>query len=169
MKRLLPEHLSVTHAQKAQQANTIDVTILEGTPTLTANIGISLLNLFSQHYQSLYGIGVVEWRVMAALAEAPDSRLRTICDALIADKGAVSRALGKLKEKGLITGKNDQWHTCHKYWRLTPAGRALHDVIFTENQRLNEALLNNVSHEQISVFHQVLQQLKYNINVHGER
>ena len=106
---------------------------------------------------------------MSALAETPDSRLKTICDALIADKGAVSRALGKLKEKGLITGKNDQWHTCRRYWYLTPAGQALHDVIFAESQRLNKALLNNVSHEQISVLHQVLQQLQYNIQAHGER
>ena len=169
MKRLSPEHLSVTHTQPIQQADSVDVAVLDTTPTLTVNVGVSLLNLFSQHYQSLYGIGIVEWRVMAVLAETPEIRLKTICEALIADKGAVSRALGKLNDKGLITGKQDQWHTCRRYWHLTPGGQALHDVIFAESQRLNQALLKDIPHDQLSVVHQVLQQLQTNMQIHGER
>ena len=168
MKRLSPEHLNVTQAQPIQPADAIDLAVLNTTPTLTVNVGVSLLNLFSQHYQSLYAIGIVEWRVMAVLAETPEIRLKTICEALIADKGAVSRALGKLNDKGLITGKQDQWHTCRRYWHLTPGGQALHDVIYAESQRLNQALLKDISHDQLSVVHQVLQQLQTNMQIHGE-
>lgn len=169
MKRISPKHLSVTHAQNTQQADTTDTIMLDETPTLTVNVGTSLLSLFSQHYQGSYGIGIVEWRVMTTLATAPDSRLKTICVALAADKGGVSRALGKLREKGLITGEKDQWHTCRRYWHLTPAGLALHDVIFAESQRLNKALLKNIPPDQVSILHQTLQQLQHNMQAYAER
>ena len=75
-------------------------------------------------YRGLFGIGVMEWRVMAHLAIEPGSTGARIGRVIGLDKAAVSRTVATLLHRGLATrvegaGRGQQW-------ALTDAGAALH-------------------------------------------
>ena len=163
MKRIPPENLTIAHDIPPGTSHLPNPQITDKTPILALSVGSALLNLFSQHYQSQYKVGIVEWRIMAVLSNESNIRQRDICDALSADKAAVSRALTKLQVKCLIAGKDGEWPNRRKYWQLTPAGLALHDVMLDDSKTLNQMLLKGIPDQQVLITYHTLQQLQDNV------
>ena len=100
---------------------------------------------------------------MTVLSQKSGVRLKDICNTLMADKAAISRALVKLHDKRLVTVKEDMWHKRSKQWKLTPAGLALHDVILKETNQISHSIMNGIPIEQVQILHDTLQQLDQNI------
>lgn len=53
-------------------------------------------------YQARFGLAITEWRVMAALGRYPDLSANEVAERTAMDKVAVSRAVAKLLERGLL-------------------------------------------------------------------
>ncbi len=97
-------------------------------PGLINHLSNKLSRGASALYRERYGVGIIEWRILAQLAGASGSTARAICDRTALDKAAVSRSFGVLYERGLIafpkaTGRRDQVAS------LTSSGKRLHSRI----------------------------------------
>jgi DNA-binding MarR family transcriptional regulator len=76
-------------------------------------------------YAGRFGLSRPEWRVLAALAEAPGMTANEIALFSTLAKMQVSRAVAELEAKGLLARTADAEDRRHNRHRLTPAGRAL--------------------------------------------
>ena len=97
-------------------------------PALINHLSNKLSRGASALYRERYGIGIIEWRILAQLGSAGANTARAICDRTALDKAAVSRSFGVLHDLGYIafpaeTSRRDQ--VAH----LTPSGRRLHGRI----------------------------------------
>jgi DNA-binding MarR family transcriptional regulator len=97
-------------------------------PALINHLSNKLSRGASAIYRQRYGIGIIEWRILAQLGSAGKSTARAICDRTALDKAAVSRSFVVLVRRGFIAfdkdaGRRDQIAS------LTTAGRRLHDRI----------------------------------------
>lgn len=106
---------------------------------LSNKLSRSTSNLFRRHF----GVGVLEWRILAQLAIAPDISASRLCALIGLDKGAASRGMQRLGALGLV-GFTDDARV--RRARLTPAGRRLHDrmlVVALERERRLLAALDD--------------------------
>ena len=97
-------------------------------PALINHLSNKLSRGASAIYRERFGVGIIEWRILAQLGSTSGSTAGDICDRTAMDKAAVSRSFVVLAQRGLIkfpkeTGRRNQVAT------LTPAGRRLHDKI----------------------------------------
>ena len=128
----------------------------------TILLGNNLQSKFSQFFQKKYDIGAVEWRMLVALARAPDSTMTTVTEMIEMDKAAVSRALAKLDEKRLAHTTPSSTHARSKLWRLTPAGIALHDVILNATIVHIKKILEGIPEESIIAMSEAMAAMKRN-------
>ena len=75
-------------------------------------------------YRGLFGIGVMEWRVMAHLAIEPGTTGARIGRVIGLDKAAVSRTVGTLLQRDLT--ERVEGGGRGQRWALTAAGAVLH-------------------------------------------
>jgi DNA-binding MarR family transcriptional regulator len=122
---------------------------------LTGSISASLARV----YQSRYGIGVPEWRMMANLGRAPGSTAAGLAAASTLDKVAVSRALGRLRQRGLVTAAGDDDRRRRRL-SLTPAGWAMHDEIVPLALAHEAAVLADLSKDERIAFETLLTKLQ---------
>ncbi len=99
-------------------------------PALINHLSNKLSRGASALYRERYGIGIIEWRILAQLGSSRGSTARAICDRTALDKAAVSRSFVVLHERGMIafpkeTGRRGQVAS------LTTSGRRLHDRIMS--------------------------------------
>ena len=80
-------------------------------------------------YQSHYGLGLGEWRVLAMLAVEPGAPIVRIAELSAIDQGAVSRSVFSLKERGLVEVVTNPSDRRRRSVMLTPAGLSLHDTV----------------------------------------
>jgi DNA-binding MarR family transcriptional regulator len=79
----------------------------------------------SRLYLQRFGVGVVEWRVMAMLAIYPGSTAKRVCEVIGLDKAPASRTLHTLHAGGLTQTADEN----SRAWSLSLAGKTLHDKI----------------------------------------
>lgn len=80
-------------------------------------------------YRRHFGVGIIEWRVMALLAIEPGITAARVCQVIGLDKAPASRALATLRARGLVAERQDARDQRRRLASLTPAGLALHDRI----------------------------------------
>lgn len=85
----------------------------------------------SRIYRREFGLGVVEWRVLAALSASGHARSLDIANISGVDAAAVSRAVVKLEQQGLVSPVAGKFSGRTRPIELTDAGRAMF-------QRINE-------------------------------
>lgn len=99
----------------------------------------------AQTYADRFGLTVTEWRVIAILGRFPATPARTVAERSAMDKVAVSRAVRRLLEAGLIRRESDHSDRRAKPLRLTGDGAAVYAAIvpaaLAYEQRLLAALL----------------------------
>ncbi len=92
-----------------------------------------LSNRISQTIADLYaerfGIGVTEWRVIAVLGRFPGLSAGTVAERTAMDKVAVSRALARLAERGLVERETHDDDRRRSVLRLSASGRRVHAEI----------------------------------------
>lgn len=81
----------------------------------------------SRIYLKLFGIGIIEWRILSVLARSPESTANAICKAIDLDKAAASRSLQALDRLGYVITATDPDEGRKRTVSLTTAGMALHD------------------------------------------
>lgn len=129
----------------------------------TILLGNNLQSKFSNFFQRQYEIGVVEWKMLTTLAREPNVTMSQITEEIGIDKAAVSRALSKLAEKRLIIATTACTNARSKLWQLTPAGTALHDVIFKANMKNIQEILKGIPRESLAVMSEVMETIEHNI------
>jgi DNA-binding MarR family transcriptional regulator len=105
-------------------------------PFLLVAVSNKLVASASQVYMRHYGLGIMEWRVMALLAADPGMTGKDISVLSGVTAGSVSRAINTLKRLRYLDASHDAEDNRRSFLRLNPAGMALHNrVIISALQR----------------------------------
>jgi DNA-binding MarR family transcriptional regulator len=96
----------------------------------------------------LFGIGIIEWRILYALAADPNLSANAICSRIDLDKAAASRSIQVLERLGYLTTATDPSDARRRTIALTPAGLALHDRVLKVALEREEHLLAGFDAEE---------------------
>jgi len=121
-------------------------------PSFLSKINNSLSRGASQQYRELFGVGIVEWRVISMLAIEPNIPAVRIADVISTDKGQVSRALLKLDEARLVENEIVSLDVRKKNWWLNEAGYELHAKILDIALERERKLIEGCKPKDIEAF-----------------
>lgn len=117
-------------------------------PALITFVSNKLSRGASALYRRHFGVGIIEWRILALLAVEPAIPAARICQVIGLDKGPVSRSLALMERRGLVGVRADEADTRRRLVALTPAGHALHDRIIAVALERERRLLACLTAEQ---------------------
>lgn len=92
---------------------------------LTNRISRGLADIYSERF----GISVTEWRVIAVLGRYPGLSANGVAERTAMDKVAVSRAVARLLERGLIEREMHDADRRRSVLELSEAGHSVFDVV----------------------------------------
>lgn len=118
----------------------------------------------SADYRARFGVGIVEWRVVAMLNIEPRITASRICDVIRMDKSAVSRTLGELDAKGLLRFEADGRDPRKRLWSLSSKGLRLHDDLLAAALVHEGELLQGVPPDAFETFLLVMRRMLANID-----
>jgi DNA-binding MarR family transcriptional regulator len=117
----------------------------------------------SQAYLRSFGIGVMEWRVIAMLALTGGTTAHEISQISGVDKSAVSRAGQSLIRRELIASREDPQDSRRSLLSLTGEGRALHDRIIRASLAREKLLLEGFSGDERDELFRLMGKLMENL------
>jgi DNA-binding MarR family transcriptional regulator len=128
-------------------------------PFLFISISNNLYRSASQFYQSRFGIGVTEWRVLSALGAEPDSTANQLCQIAQLDKAAASRSLKVLQNAGYVAIAPHKSDARKRVVSFTPSGQSLYEKILTVALHRQERMVAGLNEEEratlVSLLHRV--------------
>ncbi len=89
----------------------------------------TLSQAIAREYEARFDLSVTEWRTMAVLGHRADLSAREVAERTAMDKVAISRALARLDEKGLIERATAATDKRRSMLRLSPKGWAIYDQV----------------------------------------
>ncbi len=113
----------------------------------------------SRVFQDRFSIGVMDWRMLVTLTRKPEISVTASSRIIGIDKGAVSRALGRLEARGLAMADGSK----QRKWRLTPEGEALHDEMLAVSMDLHRTILKGFSESDVTGLNRLLQRIIDNL------
>ena len=114
----------------------------------------------SHAYRRQYGLSVTEWRVLAIVGRFPGLTASEVMARGAMDKVAVSRAVNKLLERGLMQRSAHSEDRRRMPLTLTPGeGRALFRAVVPRAVEYERALLAALTREERAGFGQALEKL----------
>jgi DNA-binding MarR family transcriptional regulator len=116
----------------------------------------------SRVYLKLFGIGIIEWRILSVLANSPQSTANAICAAIDLDKAAASRSIQVLERLGYVGTATDPGDGRKRTVSLTSAGQALHDRAIKVALRREQLLLAGFNDAEREVFLSLLKRMHAN-------
>lgn len=140
-------------------------------PAVLVWLSNQVANSSSRLYRQEFGIGITDWRVLVYIEIYPGSTGAEVSNFIGLDKGAVSRSLSHLTERGLLKSESDGLRKV-KY-TTTAAGKKLYRRILKTALAREEALLTGFSAQERELLLQFLHRLLANLpligatNVHG--
>jgi DNA-binding MarR family transcriptional regulator len=102
----------------------------------------------AQVYRERFGLTREEWRVLAALAGAGTVKTGWVIEATTLEKMQVSRAVGRMEEKGLVERLPDPDDGRGWLLRLRQPGRALYAKLVPMVQAREAFLLDALSEDE---------------------
>ncbi|MHA6264561.1 MarR family winged helix-turn-helix transcriptional regulator [Arenibacterium sp. CAU 1754] len=132
-------------------------------PYFLAAVNNALSRGASARYLGDFGVGVTEWRVLSMLAAEPGIPAARICDVIALDKSAVSRAIVKLDEMGILDVDVSATDPRRKSLSLNAEGNALHDRILATALEREAKLIQGVDPDDLEAFLRVMRQLRKNV------
>ncbi|GGO76437.1 transcriptional regulator [Marinobacterium nitratireducens] len=117
-------------------------------PALVTSLANKLSSGASACYRKHFGVGVVEWRLLAMLAVETNITANRICQVIGLDKAAVSRSLKQLEESGHVLFSKDLEDGRRVLVALTPEGKCLHDRILKVALQRERLLLGDFTDEE---------------------
>ncbi|MEO8367382.1 MAG: MarR family transcriptional regulator [Pseudoxanthomonas sp.] len=139
------EHAVVEHAVVEQAVPEHAVLALERFLPYRLSI---LSNHISQTISGLYGkrfgLAVTEWRIMAVLGRFPGLSAGEVAERTAMDKVAVSRALARLLERGLVQRDTHGSDRRRSVLELSPVGYTVYDEVAPMALECERQLLANL-------------------------
>lgn len=110
-------------------------------------------------YRKHFGIGIVEWRLLAMLAVEDNISANRMAQVIGLDKSAISRALQAMERDGHVSTQVDGKDARRYTVSLTPGGRALHDRVLVTALERERLLLGDLSETEIETLIGFLQRM----------
>jgi len=110
----------------------------------------------SQSYRKRFGIGVVEWRILNALAVWGPVSASQVGDITGMDKAPISRAIRKLAQAGYARADGAEGDQRRQLVTLTETGRALYDKLVPIALERERQLLEPLSDEDKATLRRLL-------------
>lgn len=126
---------------------------------ISNKLSAGLSRLLRERYQ----IGLVEWRIMIALAREPNQQASRISKVANIDKGLISKSFKVLAEKRLITLAPLPNEQRRRLARLTEQGQALYDEIWPVFAAREAKVLAGLEEDQIVNLLESLQVIRANL------
>jgi len=112
----------------------------------------------------MFGVGIVEWRVISMLAIEPRIPASRICDVVNLDKAGTSRALKRLLELEYLMYESSKTDPRRKVWWLNPMGYELHDKILSAALKREQELIEGVEPADLEIFLKVIRKMRKNVD-----
>jgi DNA-binding MarR family transcriptional regulator len=113
----------------------------------------------SKLYASRFDLSIPQWRVMAVLGRYEPLSANEVCDRVVMDKVAVSRAVQAMLRRGLVERTVDASDRRRSALRLSKRGRAIHAEIVPLAIEYERRLLETLSSEERAMLDSLLQRL----------
>jgi DNA-binding MarR family transcriptional regulator len=97
----------------------------------------------SKYYRKTWNIGVVEWRIMICLGHKSGRAIGEIAEATDVDRGAISRSVELLEERGLV--RTEAGGRRINLVKLTPKGKSVLQRLRAIGRRREERLMAGFS------------------------
>jgi DNA-binding MarR family transcriptional regulator len=131
-------------------------------PYLLNRVGVRMGELFSRRIAS-YDVTLPMYRVMAALWENGDQRLSDLSTVTTTEISTLSRLVGEMKRKGLVTRSRLEDNGRTVAINLTAKGKLLLDELMPIAVHFEEVAISNYTEAEISrlkiVFREIYQSL----------
>jgi DNA-binding MarR family transcriptional regulator len=131
-------------------------------PFLIVSISNNLYRSASRYYQSRFGIGVTEWRVLTALAAAPNSTANRLCEIGRLDKAAASRSLKVLESSGHVAIARHKSDARKRIVAFTPAGRSLYEELIAVAKNRQERVAAGLTAQETDMLIALLTRVRAN-------
>ena len=131
-------------------------------PFLVNSIANKISSGGSRVFLRLFGIGVIEWRILYVLADRPGSTAQAICNAIDLDKAAASRSIQVLEKQGYVRTAADPADARRRTLSLTATGASLHDRAQQVALRRQQHLLAGFSDVERETFLDLLRRVHVN-------
>ena len=113
--------------------------------TLVPLIASKLSKSEAAVYQRAFSINFTEWRILALLAIEPGIPASRVCHIVGVGKGSVSRTLGAMAKRGLITIRSDEKDGRAHAISLAVKGRLAHNKVIVCAHAHEQRLLSSLS------------------------
>ena len=110
-------------------------------------------------YAQRFGIGVTEWRVVAVLGRYPDLSAGEVAERTAMDKVAVSRAVARLLERGLVQRDTHGDDRRRSVLALSRSGQRIYDEIAPLALDLERRLLSRLDRDERAALDALLDKL----------
>ncbi len=144
-----------------------DVTILDiehYAPFLLNAVSNAWQRRTSAIYRERFGLGIVEWRVLAMLNIEPHISANRVCEVIRLDKASVSRSLKLLSEEGYVLYEASPTDPRKRHWRLSEKGLAVHERILEIALSCESDLVAGVAPEHLETCLLVMRQMLANLD-----
>lgn len=111
-------------------------------------------------YQSLFGLRIPEWRLIAVIAESDGLTQQALGVATRMDKVTVSRAAIALVDRGLVQRRPNPDDQRSHLLSLTRAGKTLYESVAPKALELEAQVFAGFSAEEIAAFSAMLDRIE---------
>jgi DNA-binding MarR family transcriptional regulator len=128
-------------------------------PCRLAALTHSIMRSVATVFEDRFGISTPEWKVLAIIADAPSLSAVAVAQLAHMDTVAVSRAVTKLVDRGLLLRDLDTEDRRRSVLNLSVEGRELHDQLAPLAAELEAGLLEDLTDDEKQQFEQVIKLL----------
>ena len=118
----------------------------------------------SEHAKSNLGVGFPEQMVLMILGTCGPSNQEAIASRLDVDKGAITKTLAKLEEKGLVTRAVNPKNKREKIVDITPAADGVIQAMSEEREKMETGLFAGLTPQEIQQTCTLLARMAQNIS-----
>ncbi len=111
---------------------------------------------FYRDLEQDHGVGRAEWVILFCLAQTGELIAQAIADKTGLPKNSISRAVGRLLERGFVKRSADRDDRRRVHLSLTPAGRRLHDAVVPTMIERERNMLAALSTKERATFTRLL-------------
>lgn len=121
-------------------------------------------SMLARMYHEEFGIGVVEWRLLANLGSFSPMSAKELSETTAMDQVSVTRALSSLVSKKLVSRRVDGKDRRKVVLRLTKDGAAAYERVMPLAQAIERELVSEMTPQEIDALHSAMKALVHRAN-----
>ncbi|WP_462152731.1 MarR family winged helix-turn-helix transcriptional regulator [Pseudoalteromonas xiamenensis] len=137
----------------------MELKLNEFLPYRLVKLAAKVSDEFAKVYAKEAGLSVAQWRVLAHLAEHPQSTAKQLCDLATMDKSTVSRAVKQLAEQGMLISEMSEKDKRATLLKLTAQGESLYARLVPLAIEWEKSLLEKLSTKDKHVLFRIIEEL----------